>query len=93
MSHELSITVERDGQHFIESSVEPGKVLEGPFSTQEEADRRAVERSREFAEPQSSVMPEPQFTEPELAEPVEIEIGGAILELPAGASEDAVKKG
>ena len=37
-------------------------------------------------------MPEPQFTEPELAEPLEIEIGGAILELPAGASEDAVKQ-
>ncbi|MEE8506807.1 MAG: hypothetical protein V3S40_11380 [Kiloniellales bacterium] len=48
MSHELSITVEREGQHFIESSVEPGKVLEGPFSTQEEADRRAESRSLEF---------------------------------------------
>ena len=48
-------------------------------------------------------MPEPQFTEiksplvgnltePELAEPFEIEVGGAILELPGGASEEAVKK-
>lgn len=53
MSHELSITVEREGQHFIESSVEPGKVLEGPFGTQEEADRRAAERSREFPEPRA----------------------------------------
>ncbi len=48
MSHELSITVEREGQHFIESSVKPGKVLEGPFATQEEADRRAESRSLEF---------------------------------------------
>ena len=40
MAHELSITVERDGQHFIESSVEPGKVLEGPFATQDEANGR-----------------------------------------------------
>ena len=48
MSHELSITVERDGKHFIESSVEPGKVLEGPFGTQEEANKRAQQRSNEF---------------------------------------------
>ena len=47
MTHELSITVERDGQHFIESSVDPGKVLEGPFSTEEEATARAVARSAE----------------------------------------------
>ena len=47
MAHELSVTVERDGKHFIESSVEPGKVLEGPFDTQEEADRRAEARSLE----------------------------------------------
>lgn len=48
MSHELSITVERDNQFFLESSVNPGKVLEGPFITVEEADARAKERSDEF---------------------------------------------
>ncbi len=47
MSHENSITVERGGRHFIESSVEPGKVLEGPFGTQEEANNRAFHRSAE----------------------------------------------
>ena len=47
MSHEMSITVERDGKHFIESSIEPGKVLEGPFGTQEEANQRAQKRSND----------------------------------------------
>lgn len=47
MTHEQSVTVERDGKHFIESSVEPGKVLEGPFSSREEADSRAGRRSEE----------------------------------------------
>ena len=48
MSHEHNITVERDGKHYIESSVEPGKVLEGPFNTAEEALRRSKARSGEF---------------------------------------------
>ncbi len=48
MAHEASITVERDGQHFIESTVQPGKVLEGPFATGEEALTRSKERSNEF---------------------------------------------
>jgi len=37
-------------------------------------------------------MPESIFTEPELPEPTEIEVGGAILELPAGATPDIIKK-
>ena len=40
-------------------------------------------------------MPEPTelpLTKPELAEPVEIEIGGTILELPAGISEEGIKR-
>lgn len=45
--HEQSITVERDDQHFIESSVEPGKVLEGPFATPGEALERSRSRSKE----------------------------------------------
>ena len=45
MGHELSITVERDGQHFIENSVEPGKVLEGPFATEAIATANAKRRS------------------------------------------------
>src|SRR3990167_3068826 len=45
--HEQSITVERDGQHFIESGVEPGKVLEGPFASSDEANNRARLRSQE----------------------------------------------
>src|SRR3990167_3457430 len=45
--HEQSITVERDGRHFIESGVVPEKVLEGPFNSQEEADTRARARSSE----------------------------------------------
>ncbi len=48
MAHELSITVERDGKHFLESSVEPGKVLAGPFDTEEEATAQGKKRSREF---------------------------------------------
>ncbi len=48
MAHELSITVERDGKHFVESSVEPGKVLEGPFDTAQEALERSKARSDEF---------------------------------------------
>ncbi len=48
MAHELSITVERDGKHFVESSVEPGKVLEGPFDTEQEALERSIARSDEF---------------------------------------------
>ncbi len=46
MAHELSITVERNGKHFLESSVEPGKVLEGPFATEAEAQRNASRRSQ-----------------------------------------------
>src|SRR3990167_6599971 len=49
--HEQSITVERDGQHFIESGVEPGKVLEGPFASSDEANNRARLRSQEYKEP------------------------------------------
>ena len=52
--HEKSITVERDGKHFIESGVEPGKVLEGPFNTPAEANARAVDRSKEFDQPSLS---------------------------------------
>ena len=37
MSHELSMVYERDGKYYVESSVEPGKVLEGPFDTKEKA--------------------------------------------------------
>lgn len=48
MGHELSITVERDGKHFIESSVDPGKILEGPFATAQAAEQRARQRSKEF---------------------------------------------
>lgn len=48
MAHELSVTVEQDGKHFIESSVEPGKVLEGPFDTAQEALERSRSRSEEF---------------------------------------------
>src|SRR3990167_2267976 len=48
--HEQSITVERDGQHFIESGVEPGKVLEGPFASSDEANNRARLRSQEYKE-------------------------------------------
>lgn len=47
MAHELTITVERDGRHFVESSVEPGKVLEGPFNTAKEALQRSESRSNE----------------------------------------------
>ncbi len=47
MTHENNITVERDGQHFIESTVEPGKVLEGPFPTADLALKRSIERSNE----------------------------------------------
>ena len=36
-------------------------------------------------------MPEDIFTEPELAEPTEIEVGGAILEIPEGATPDTIK--
>lgn len=49
MAHELSITVERDGEHFVESSAEPGKVLEGPFKTEDEALARSIQRSDEYA--------------------------------------------
>lgn len=45
MTHELSETVEIDGQHFIISG-RTGEVLEGPFLTAEEADARARARSR-----------------------------------------------
>jgi hypothetical protein len=51
MAHEKSIGVERDGKHFVESSVEPGKVLGGPFDTQKEADAFAKKRSRSFDKP------------------------------------------
>ena len=47
MAHELSETVERDKQFFVESTVEPGKVLEGPFSTENEANMQAMARSEE----------------------------------------------
>ena len=81
MAHELSITVERDGQHFVESSVERGKVLEGPFATAEEALRRSKERSNGTAPsltlgstsafiPELQVRPKspaPQFDEDPLA--------------------------
>lgn len=63
MSHELSITVERDGKHFIESSVEPGKVLEGPFATSDEVNRRARQRSDEFVPGQD--LPEGFTIDPE----------------------------
>ena len=56
MTHELSITVERDGKHFIESSVEPGKVLEGPFDTGQEALERSIARSDEFEESTGSTI-------------------------------------
>ncbi len=48
MAHELSETVERDGKHFIESTVQPGKVLEGPFGSEAEASTQAMARSEEF---------------------------------------------
>lgn len=37
-------------------------------------------------------MPEHIFSDPELPGPTEIEVGGAILELPAGATPDTIKK-
>jgi|TARA_R100000093_G_scaffold8430_2_gene5991 hypothetical protein len=48
MSHEVSITVERDGKHYVESSVKPGEVLEGPFNTEKEALKRSIQRSKEY---------------------------------------------
>jgi hypothetical protein len=51
MSHEKNITTERNGKYYIESSVEPRKILEGPFSTAEEALRRSKARSKEFDGP------------------------------------------
>lgn len=50
MAHELSITTERNGKHFVESSLEPGKVLEGPFGTAAQALERSKARSLEFDE-------------------------------------------
>jgi hypothetical protein len=58
--HEQSITVERDGRYFIESSVNPGRLLEGPFPTAEDADARAAARSQESVLPPYPVpKPEP----------------------------------
>ena len=53
MSHELSMVYERDGKYYVESSVEPGKVLEGPFDTKEKAIKRSIERSKEYKKPKN----------------------------------------
>ncbi len=45
--HERTVTTEKEGQHFVESSVEPGKILEGPFDTAREALIRSKVRSVE----------------------------------------------
>jgi len=59
MGHELSISVERDDQFFLESSVEPGKVLDGPFSTEEEATAASKRRSLMFELPPPPEKPTP----------------------------------
>ena len=45
MAHERTITVERAGKHFVESSVKPGEILEGPFDDPDEALARSKQRS------------------------------------------------